>query len=60
MKYLQVAAYSVERLVGKVRDHKKVLVTEKESGNSFVRRISQSKLQQLIMDPSIKSVKFLD
>ncbi len=59
MKYLKLAVYSVERLIGKVKDHKKVFVTEK-NGNTFTRRVSQSKLQKLITSPRIKSVKFLN
>jgi len=60
MKYLKIVAYSLERLIGKAKDHKKVLITEMKSGNSFTRRVSQSKLQKLITSPYIKSVKFLN
>ena len=59
MKYAKLAVYSIERLIGKMKDHKKVLVTERKSGNSFTRRVSKTKLQKLIMDPKVKSVKFL-
>lgn len=59
MKQLKLIAYSLERIVGKTMNHKKVMIIELESGNSYVRRVSHSKLQELIMDPSIKAVKFL-
>ena len=58
MNPLKLVAYSVERLIGKVLEHKKVLVTEVKSGHTYTRRVSHTKLQKLIMDPKVKSVKF--
>ncbi len=52
--------YSVEGLLGTVLKYKKVLVVENSTNIGYVRRISKDKIQELIKDPSIKSVKFLN
>ena len=51
--------YSLENIVGKNMGYRKVLVTDTE-GNAYIRQVSHNKIQNLILDSSIKSVKFLD
>ena len=50
--------YSLENILGKNIGHKKISVTDLE-GNTFIRHVSHSKIQKLILDPNIKSVRFI-
>ena len=50
--------YSLENVVGKNMGHKKISVTDIE-GNTHIRHVSHDKIQKLILDPNIKSVRFL-
>lgn len=51
--------FALERAVGKVKGHRKIEVTER-NGKSFIRRVSHEKIQDVITDSDIRSVKFLD
>ena len=55
---LKKVLYSLENIVGKNVGHRKISVTDLE-GNTFIRHVSHSKIQKLISDPNIKSVRFL-
>ena len=50
--------YSLENIVGKNVGNKKISVTDIE-GNTYIRYVSRNKIQQLIKDPNIKSVRFI-
>lgn len=56
---LKVIYYSIERIIGKSLGHQKIMTMESGSSKSFIRRVSKTKLQELIKDPNIRSVRFV-
>lgn len=51
--------FALERAVGKVKGHRKIEVTDL-SGRKFIRRVSHKNIQDLITDPKVRSVRFLN
>jgi len=52
--------FLAERAVGKAMGYRKIQVTEMKSGMKFIRRVSHDQIQNIIKDPGVRSVRFLE
>ena len=52
--------FLMERVAGKALGYRKIQVTEMKSGMTFIRRVSHEHVQDIITDPEVRSVRFLE